>query len=251
MNLPSADSSPLYAQVEAALAADILAGTLRPGHQLPNEDRLIAQFAVSRTTVRKAVQNLVERGLVEIRRGRGTFVTQPKVTQELTGLSGFVEDMQALGRNPSARLVGHQVVAASPTVARQLAIVRGSQVMKIQRVRLADGVAMSFDETYLPLAIGEKIVTHDLTTEPIFALLEQKYGIPLIEAEYRLEAISADADVARALGIAVASPIFLIERTAYCAGHTPIDYERLHYRGDLTRFVTHLRRRPPSKQGQD
>src|SRR5262249_28960205 len=93
--------APLYAQVEAVLASDIADGALPAGAQLPCEDRLIERFGVSRPTVRRAVQNLAGRGLVEIQRGKGTFVTRPKITQELTALTGFVEDMQALGRRPT------------------------------------------------------------------------------------------------------------------------------------------------------
>jgi GntR family transcriptional regulator len=170
------------------------------------------------------------------------FVTRPKITQELTERSGFVEDMQALGREPTAGLVDQQVVAADETVARQLALTTGSLVMRIRRVRLADGVAMSFDETYLPLEIGKKIITNNLETEPIFSLLEQKYDIPLVEAEYRLEAVIAESAVSQALGIEAGSPIFMIERTSYSAGNRPVDYEKLHYRGDLIRFVTRLAR---------
>ena len=99
---------PLYAQVEAVLASDIAGGTLSPGSQLPTETDLIERFGVSRPTVRKAVQNLVSRGLVEIQRGKGTYVTRPKITQELTALTGFVEDMQALGRHPTARVLDKQ-----------------------------------------------------------------------------------------------------------------------------------------------
>jgi GntR family transcriptional regulator len=88
------------------------------------------------------------------------------------------------------------------------------------------------------------VMENDLENEPIFSLLEQKYNLQLVEAEYRLEAVSAEAAVARALGISAGSPIFLIERTSYCAGHQPIDYEKLYYRGDQIRFVTRLARRP-------
>jgi len=105
---------PLYAQVEAVLAASIADGTLPPGSQLPSEDSLIERFAVSRTTIRKTIQNLANSGLIEIRRGKGTFVTQPKITQELTELSGFVEDMRALGRNPTARLLSKRRDCLAP-----------------------------------------------------------------------------------------------------------------------------------------
>src|SRR6202046_3793297 len=98
----------LYSRVETVLASEIADGDLKVGDQLPTEDSLIARFEVSRITVRRAIQNLVGRGLVEIRRGKGTFVAAPKITQELTELSGFVEDMHALGRKPTAR-VGSKV----------------------------------------------------------------------------------------------------------------------------------------------
>src|SRR6201985_3331265 len=244
MSIDSVDHLPLYAQVEQALIARITDGSLSPGSRLPSEDDLVQEYAVSRTTIRAAMQSLVQRGLVEIRRGKGTFVTQPKITQELTELTGFVEDMQALGRSPTARLLDKRVVAADEPVARQLALAPGTLVFRLRRVRLADGVAMSFDETYLPRDIGEKVADNDLEAEPVFALLEQKYDTPLIEAEYRLEAAAADLVAAEALQVPAGTPIFLIERRSYTTGNRPVDYERLHYRGDLIRFVTRLARRP-------
>src|SRR5215471_13040717 len=235
---------PLYERVEAVLAAGIADGSMPPETQLPAEERLIEQFKVSRRAVRKAIQNLIERGLVEVRRGKGTFVTQPKITQALTELTGFVEDMRVLGRNPTARLLDKRILAADETVAHHLALARGTLVVRLQRVRLADGVPMSFDETYLPRDIGEKVAENDLEAEPVFALLENKYDTPLVEAEYKLEAAAADPVAAEALGVPAGSPIFLIERTSYTTGDRPVDYERLHYRGDLIRFVTRLARRP-------
>jgi GntR family transcriptional regulator len=243
MNMDPHSPVPLHAQLEEALLKAIRDGELRSGSQLPSEDELTAQFAVSRTTVRTAVQSLMGRGVVEIRRGKGTFVTEPVITQELTELTGFVEDMQALGKLPSARVLDRRLVAASETVARQLAVQRGATVARIQRVRLADGTPLSFDETYLPQELGVKVMTDDLENQPIFALLEQKYSTPLLEAEYRLAAVASHGTVARALGIDAGSPIFLIERTTYSDRRRPVDYERLYYRGDHIRFVTRLTRR--------
>jgi GntR family transcriptional regulator len=238
-----AQDAPLYARVEAVLASEIAAGALKVDDQLPTEDSLIARFEVSRITVRRAIQNLVSRGLVEIRRGKGTFVAAPKITQELTELSGFVEDMHALGRKPTARVIGKEIVTADKTVAGHLALTKGERVVRIHRVRLANGVPISFDETYLPLEIGKKIITNNLKIEPIFSLLERKYDVPLIEAEYKLEAVAAGAEVAAALRVKQGSPIFRIERTSYSTNNRPVDYEKLYYRGDLVRFVTRLARK--------
>src|SRR5229473_126236 len=107
-----ADPTPLYAVLETQIAAGIAGGEFPIGSQLPTEEQLIQRFAVSRTTVRKAIQNLSDRGLIEIRRGTGTFVTQPRITQDLTELTGFVEDMDALGYAPTARLIDRTVIAA-------------------------------------------------------------------------------------------------------------------------------------------
>jgi GntR family transcriptional regulator len=87
----------------------------------------------------------------------------------------------------------------------------------------------------------------DLATEPIFTLLEERYDTPLIEAEYELEAAVAEPAIAMALEIPTGSPIFLIDRTSYTLGHRPVDYERLHYRGDHIRFKTRLARRRPQR----
>ncbi len=234
---------PLYVQVEDALTERIASGALPAGHQLPSEESLVSEFNVSRTTIRTTIQNLVRQGLVEIRRGKGTFVAQPRITQELTELTGFVEDMQIHGRHATARLLDKKVVPASEAVARQLALPLGTDVVQILRVRLADGVPLSFDETYLPEELGRKVMADNLVTEPIFSLLEQRYSTPLLEAEYQLEASIADAGVAMALSVSPGSPIFLIERTSYSVGHRPVDYEKLHYRGDHIRFKTRLMRR--------
>jgi GntR family transcriptional regulator len=241
---------PLYGKVEEVLASEIARGEYQAGDQLPSEDQLLARFDVSRITVRRAVQNLVRRGMVEIRRGVGTFVLAPQVTQQLTKLTGFVEDMDTHGRKASARVISQSIVAADPRVARHLGISKGTRVMRIERVRLADSVPMSFDETYLPLEVGKKIVRNDLKILPIFTLLEEMYGIPLTEAEYTLEAAAASAHIADALSVEEGSPIFCIERTSFTSGGKPIDYEILSYRGDLIRFTTRLARQAKKTKSQ-
>jgi DNA-binding GntR family transcriptional regulator len=108
--MSAAHDSLLYTRVETVLAGEITDGDLKIGDQLPTEDSLIARFGVSRITVRRAIQNLVSRGLVEIRRGKGTFVAAPKIIQDLKELSGFVEDMHAVGRKPTGRVIGKEIV---------------------------------------------------------------------------------------------------------------------------------------------
>jgi GntR family transcriptional regulator len=237
-------ASTLYARIEDTIATEIAEGEYCPGDQLPTEDALLQRFQVSRITVRRAIQNLVGRGLLEIRRGLGTFVLSPRIEAELTKLTGFVEDMSAAGRKATARVLSQDVVSAPARVAERLHLAKGSRVMRIKRVRLANGMPLSFDETYLPLPLGKQIVRNDLRLHPIFSLLEEEYGIPLVEADYELEAVIATRAVAAALQIKIGSPIFQIERTSMTTGNQPVDYEVLSYRGDLVRFVTKLLRHP-------
>jgi GntR family transcriptional regulator len=239
-------ASTLYARIEETIATEIAQGEYRPGDQLPTEDELLRRFQVSRITVRRAIQNLVRRGLLEIRRGLGTFVLAPRIEAELTKLTGFVEDMKSVGRKATARVISQDVIAASARVAERLQLAKGKRVMQIKRVRLADGVPLSFDETYLPLPLGRQIARNDLRVHPIFTLLEQEYGVPLVEADYELEAAIATKTVADALKVRVGSPIFQIERTSLTTGNRPVDYEVLSYRGDIVRFVTKLLRHPES-----
>jgi len=105
MAIDSVDHLPLDAHVEQALIARISDCSLSPGTRRPSEDCLVQEYAVSRTTIRAAVQSLIQRGLVAIQRGKGTFVTLPKITQELTELTGFVEDMQTHYRDDQIRFV--------------------------------------------------------------------------------------------------------------------------------------------------
>lgn len=240
---------PLYTQVENALAGR-LGVDLHPGDRLPTEDELIKQFGVSRITVRRAIQNLVSRQLVVTKQGRGTYVATPRIIQPLTALTGFVEDMRSQGLHTRARVLRIEDRAAEPEVRTALELPLGASVTRIDRVRLAAGVPVSFDRTYLPSDLGRLIAQDDLENEPIFALLEQRHGTPLVEASYALQASTADKSIADALDIPEGSAVFRIERTSYTTGDRPVDYEVLHYRGDAITFTTRLPRAATAPEGE-
>lgn len=241
--------SPLYAQVEQALVAR-LGVDLHPGDRLPTEDELIDEFDVSRITIRRAIQNLVARDLIVTRRGQGSFVTTPSFRQPLNALTGFVEDMDAHGLHSRARVMTVEEIVAPPGPRAALELPLGSKVTHIERVRLAAGHPVSFDDTYLPLDLGRLVAQDDLENEQIFTLLEERHGTPLLEAAYALQASTADAKIAGALQIAEGSAVFRIERTSLTTGQRPVDYEVLHYRGDAITFTTRLPRSGNATQDQ-
>lgn len=241
--------APLYAQVEHALVARF-GLDLHPGDRLPTEDDLIDEFGVSRITVRRALQNLASRNLIITKRGQGSFVAAPSFRQPLTALTGFVEDMNAHGLHSRAKVVTVEEIVAPPEVRTALELPLGAKVTHIERVRLAVGHPVSFDDTYLPVDLGRLVAQGDLENEQIFTLLEDRHGTPLIEAAYALQADTADTMVAEALQVAEGTAIFRIERTSFTTGQRPVDYEILHYRGDAITFTTRLPRSGSREGGE-
>lgn len=237
-------AEPLYVRLAQLLREPILSKHVAPGEYLPGEKELAAYFHVSRDTVRHAVSELTKEGLVEVNRGFGVVVVDRQIEAPIVGLSGFVEDMQALGLVPTARVVSVRTITADERTTQELRLPPEAEVVEIRRVRLANDVPISYDITWLPRWIGDKIAGEDLTSEPIFSLLEKKYDIPLLEADYRISAGNADAETSRALQVDENSRILEIERTSYCKDG-PIDYERLLFCADRLKFRMRLKRARP------
>lgn len=223
-------------QVREYVLGLIRSSQFKPGDRLPTEMELQKRFGVSRITVRNAVDELALKGLVVRKPALGTFIAKPKIEQELRRLTGFVEDMEAIGLEASANVVKIESVTADLHVATRLGLSPGTKLTYIERVRLGNKEPLSLDCTWLPAHIGERVVHEDLKSKPIFSLLEDQYGIPLGEADYVIEACLASKHVAKHLLIPQGSPVLLIERTTYARNGTPIDYEKLHYKGDRMRW---------------
>jgi GntR family transcriptional regulator len=242
---------PYYHQVLLVLEKEIAEGKYATDSLVPSESQLMERFGVSRVTVRRALSELKLHGLVRSIQGQGTFVCAPRIEQELSALTGFVEDMLEINFRPSARVVKIEEVLADEKISRMLKLPDSAPVKYIERVRLANGVPLSFDITWLPEQIGRDIVTENLAILPIFSLLEDKLKITLDHANYRIESIAASEAVARNLEIPQGSPILLIERTAFSPEGTPVDYEILHYRGDSISFSLKLKRKQPPWKLED
>ena len=240
---------PFYHQLADILRQDIVSGRLKAGQRLATEFELMERFGVSRTTVRQTIARLQQEGVIAVHRGKGTFVAATKIEPELSALTGFVEDMQALGLSASAKVLGVRNEKCSAQVAEALRMREGELVTRITRVRLAEDVPVSFEYSYLPLEFGQRVAQEDLEVLPIFTLLEDKYGVPLGEAWYRIEAGPAGRAVAEALGLARGAPVLAIERTTYSVDGVPVDFEQMFYRGDRIRYTMRLKRRRSSPGG--
>jgi GntR family transcriptional regulator len=238
--------APLHRQIRDHLLREIEAERLQPGDRLPTEKALAERFSVSRITAQRALNDIAAMGLAERQPGRGSFVKALRIEQDLTALTGFVEDMKALGLSATAKVVLVEITTASADVADHLGIALGDRIFHIQRVRLANGQPISLDVSYLPEDIGSAVTEENLEDRPFYSILEDTLGVPLGHGEYILESMEADGPTATHLGVPVKSPILRIERTAFArSDDRPLIYEFLHYRGDRVRYRLNLQRTQP------
>lgn len=200
------------------------------------------QYGVSRITVRQAVQALEQQGLIVKVPGKGSFVAPPKPFQELAQLQGFAEAMSQRGHVPSNRVIDLITQPAPTLVAQRLALAEGSSVTRIRRVRLLDGQPVSLDVTWLPQAMGDRLQHEDLDHRDIFLILENDYGIPLGHADLAMDAVTADVELARHLGLAPGDAVLRVDRLTHTRDGHPIDYETLYCRGDNFQYRLRVHR---------
>ncbi|WP_404383022.1 GntR family transcriptional regulator [Knoellia locipacati] len=221
---------PMHAVVRAELHQSIREGRFRPGDQVPTEPQLMERFGVSRTTVRRALRDLETQGLIVRQPGRGSFVAQPQVEPRLDRLTGFVEDMEALGLHASASVELIETVPAPERAADALRCEPGESVVHIERVRLANETPLSFDDSYFVADLGQRVARENLRDEPFYSILEEKYGVALAGADYVVRATVADERVADHLQIAPGDPVLLMERTSCIRpDRAPVLFEYLHF----------------------
>ena len=228
----------LHAQVEDWLADAIASGLLSPGDRLPTEKDLAAWLGVSRLTLRHALTDLVERGLITRTIGRhgGTFVADPKLEQDLTVLAGFSEQLRKYGLVAGARVLAAAELPASPAAAAALEVDVGDPLYEVRRVRLAGTEPILIEHSLFPAKTCPGLLDNRLDGS-LYELLEERYGLRPHRAKECLEPVTAGVREAEALGISEGAPLMLVERTAYTQAGQPLEFARDLFRGDRTRVV--------------
>ena len=240
---------PFYLQMKELLVAELEAGELRPGDQLPGEHDLCDRFGVSRTVVRQALGELEAEGRLRRHKGRGTFVASPKVAEAMIqSFSGLAEDVAARGGSLRNQVRGLEVTTASQAVAAELEVPEGTEVIRLERLRIVDGVPWSLVTTFIPRERCPGLVDEDFTEASLYALLEGKYGIMIAHGRRSIEAVAASAETAAALEIKAGDPELLLRSTAYDEEGVPVEHFIAHHRADATAFEVSVVRRSPSRR---
>lgn len=191
---------PLYVQIAALLKKDIENGVFKQTGRIPTEGDLAEQYQVSRITVRKAVEDLVNQGLVEKKQGKGTFITPQRFSRHLdTGPVGFTEICRSIGLTPSARILKTEIcVPKSAEVRKLLQLKEGGTAIHISRLRCGDDRPIAMEESYYPMKYSD-LLSLDLEKDSIYAYLRDVKGIELRSTTIRLRIMRADAKLSKLL----------------------------------------------------
>lgn len=229
---------PIYHQLKTLIQSRILSGEYSIGAQLPSEREFCDKYAISRMTVRQAIIDLVNDGLVKRERGRGTYVAKPKIEQGLQ-LTSFTEEMKQRNMVPGTRLLSLQSTMADGRSSSRLHLSEGHKIHSIARLRMADGEPMAIETSHIPVSLLPILSTESLEHGSLYAILRES-GLRMAYAEETVEASLAKSDEAELLHIKSKAPVLLIERTTYLSDNTPLEYVRSVYRADRYKFSLRL-----------
>jgi GntR family transcriptional regulator len=233
------DPTPLYYQIKQQLKLKIERGELPPGTALPSERELIAQFGVSRPTVRQATQELLNEGLLERRRGIGTYVAQPKIRQSLASVLGFSERMEREGRRPSSKVIEQRVVSAVEAggdVAAQLHVDPDASVLRLIRLRCADAEPILLETVHLPLDRFPSIDQIDFGQHSLYRVLRDQYDVEIQQLGETLEPVVLTKDQAALLHSEAGRPAMLAGITTFDQHGLPVERTLSLVRGDRCQY---------------
>ena len=214
---------------------------LQVGEAIPSERRLSGELGISRLTLRAALDDLVRDGYLERRHGSGTFVSEPKIAQQLT-LTSFSEDMRRRGMTAGSKTIELRETHAGAAVGRALNVSPDSRVVLIRRLRLADGEPMALETLHVPADRVPGLSRELLENASFYELLEQRYGVVIVSGIQTIEPTVTDEDESAVLGVPLHSPAFLFERTSRDEADRTVEFVQSVYRGDRYRIVTELSR---------
>ena len=228
---------PLYLQLARYLRGLIVGGTLAHRDALPSERELAERFAVSRVTVRKALRELSDEGLLDQVQGAGTFVNRaPHVEQRLSTLTSFSEDMASRGLTAGSVWLQRTVSIATPAEALALGLSPGATVSRLIRLRTANGAPMALEQAAIPTRFLPDAAAVDGS---VYEELRRR-GFSPYRALQRLTAVRLTAEQAAQLGVPEGAAALYFERRTMLEDGTPLEFVRSQYRGDAYDFIVEL-----------
>jgi GntR family transcriptional regulator len=227
--LSRSSAGTLYHQLLGILRGRIESGEIGVGDRLPSEADLVSDFGVSRTTARRALDELRREGLVRREPGRGTFLASPRLRSNTAYLHSFTEEIERWGYTPGARLISREEGEANEEVASRLEIGEGDEVLFVRRLRLADERPIFVCDSYLPVVRFPALKDADYGTVSLSKLFAEKTGRGLQNSRQWIGAATATSDVATLLEIPAGIPVLRVRRISFVTGGVPIELVEAHF----------------------
>lgn len=233
---------PLWIQAATLIGDQIAEGALKAGARLPPERELCQQLGISRVTLRKALNQLVEAGVLNASHGRGWYVAKKAARREWPNtLESFSETAARMGLEPRSEVLCAEVVPATLDEAEELSIAPGTDLFRLERVRLLDQVPIALDLTRIGLVLAPGIVKADFSVASLYSTLAEA-GIEPQRADSTMEAREADAAEAQHLRIAAGKPLLVMHQLAFDAADRPLFSSTIKYAGERYRLRTSFSR---------
>ncbi|HTS38079.1 MAG TPA: GntR family transcriptional regulator [Candidatus Solibacter sp.] len=234
------NGTPVYKRIQNSIRKRIDAAELRPGDAVASERELARTHKVSLMTARHALAGLEREGIVERRRGAGTFVAAPKI--HFNKLMSYTEHMASRGLAPRSRVLVAKVVEDEQEVAARLRLPAGSPLVKIERLRLTEDDPFALETCYLPATDFTGLVDSPLGRGSLFSTLKHDYGVELAYADEEIDATAADTNIAQLLGVHKGAAILRIRQVIYSTTGKATIYVVGYYRSERhTLFIRRFR----------
>ncbi|CUH97603.1 hypothetical protein P22_3734 [Propionispora sp. 2/2-37] len=231
---------PLYYQLKQLLLNEIRTGNFKEHDCLPTEIELSNMFGISRPTVRQAINELVNEGYLSRLKGKGTFVTKPKINQEFVHIiENFNEGMLRKGIKPKTKVLKLKLIPADEELSQALAVEPADKVIELSRLRYANDEPIVLVSTYIPYALCPEIMEINLKEQSIYKTFE-KNNLFIKKVRRFFEAQKANETDAQLLEIPEGDPILYFETKAYLQSGAVIEFSKLKYRGDRNKFIVEL-----------
>jgi DNA-binding GntR family transcriptional regulator len=233
---------PLWIQAVNLISEEIRSGVLKPGMRLPPERELCLQLNISRVTLRKALNHLVEEGTLTASHGRGWYVaTRPASTEWPNSLESFSETATRMGLVASSTVLRAEVAPATFDEAEGLTIAPGTPLFHLVRVRRLDDVPIALDSTNVPLSVAPGLPVIDFTAESLYDSLAAA-GVEPLRADTTIEAVEADEFAAQSLNLAVGKPLLIMRQTVIDRSERHLFVSTIKYVGERYRLRTFFTR---------
>jgi GntR family transcriptional regulator len=243
LSIDKKNGIPYYYQLKKYIIEEIESGAWKPGEQILPETKICELFGISRTVVRQTFQELVNEGYLIKKKAKGTFISEPKINENLVqSLMGFYEDMAARGFKVKNDILWQKKIPATEKIAKQLNLEVGENVIVIRRVRRLNDEPIVLDKTHIPYKFCPGLLNEDLSNKSLYGYIEGEYNLKIDRGRRYIEAVIASEEEAKLLKVKKGVPLLYIESIGYLKDGTPLEYYNALHRGDRIRLVTELKR---------